>query len=58
LAEIKVSEVQANSLRIVRKCRVVTYIMGTNEHGRDEVVAELSEEAANELLTTLAEEAK
>jgi hypothetical protein len=52
--EIKISEVQHGSLRLVRKCRVVTYVMGTDDKGREEVVCEVDDYAANELLGAIA----
>ena len=52
--EYKLSEIQHGSLRIVRKCRVVTYVMGTDHMGREEVVCEVDEAAAEELLNAIA----
>ena len=52
--EVKISEINHGSLRIVRKCRVVTYVMGTDDKGKEIVVAEVSEEAAADLLNAIA----
>jgi hypothetical protein len=53
--EIKISEIQHGSLRIVRRCRIVTYVMGLSAEGKDEIVAEVSEEHAQGLLRSIAE---
>jgi hypothetical protein len=53
--EIKFSEIQHGTLRIVRKCRIVTYVMGVNAEGKDEVLAEVDEAGAAHLINSIAE---
>jgi DNA gyrase/topoisomerase IV subunit B len=52
--EIKISEVRHGSLHLVRRCRVVTYVIGTDDKGHEEVVCEVDDNAANELLSAIA----
>jgi hypothetical protein len=53
--EVKVSEIQHGTMHIVRKCRIVTYLMGKNEHGREEIIAEVPERLADNLLKQIAD---
>ena len=54
---IQLAEVRHGSLRIVRRCRVVTYMVGEDENGQ-QIQTEISESQANALLSAIAQAQK
>lgn len=52
--EVKVSEIQHGSLHLVRRCRIVTYLMGKDHRGREEAITEVDDATANELIRAIA----
>jgi hypothetical protein len=52
---IKLSEIRRGSIRLVRVCRVVTYLVGEDSKGREEVICEVPDEGAKAIIQMITE---